>query len=116
MYDFILGKLKIGQDVNIRLSGFPDNEYGIVKGAVKEISLLPSNDGAYLLDVSLSEKLITTYNIEIDFKQEMQGIAEIITEDLRLIKRIFYQKKRFSNNENETNIFIRNFIFSINRV
>lgn len=32
------------------------------------------------------------YN-QIDFKQEMRGIAEIITEDLRLIERFFYQLK-----------------------
>jgi hypothetical protein len=30
---------------------------------------------------------------EIEFRQEMQGIAEIITEDLRLIERFFYQLK-----------------------
>jgi len=75
------GKLKVGQTVNIRLSGYPDSEFGILKGKVKEISLVPSNDGFYLLDVELPNKLITTYGLEIDFKQEMQGTAEIITED-----------------------------------
>lgn len=30
---------------------------------------------------------------EISFKQEIQGTAEIITEDLRLIERVFYQFK-----------------------
>ena len=47
----------------------------------------------YLLDVTLPKKLITTYNKEIEFKQEMQGSAEIITEDLHLIERLFYQFK-----------------------
>ena len=34
------------------------------------------------------------YNKEIDFKQEMRGTAEIITEDLRLFERFFYQFKQ----------------------
>ncbi|MEM9548782.1 MAG: HlyD family secretion protein, partial [Bacteroidota bacterium] len=35
--------------------------------------------------------LITSYKQEIEFRQEMSGTAEIITEDLRLIERFFYQ-------------------------
>ena len=42
-------------------------------------------------NISLLDKLITSYNKEIEFKQEMRGTAEIITEDLRLIQRFFYQ-------------------------
>ncbi|MFI0428447.1 HlyD family secretion protein [Mariniflexile sp. HMF6888] len=87
------GKIKIGQDVNIKLSGYPDNEYGVLKGKVQDISLIPNNEGLYLLDVTLPKKLITTHDKNIEFKQEMQGSAEIITEDLRLIERFFYQFK-----------------------
>ncbi len=85
------GKIKVGQTANIRLENFPDNEFGTLKGKVKHISLLPDKDGLYLIDVELPEKLITTYNKEIPFKQEMRGVVEIITEDLRLIERFFYQ-------------------------
>lgn len=87
------GKMKVGQDVNIKLSNYPDNEYGVLKGKVKDISLIPNNEGLYLLDVSLPKKLLTTYKKEVEFKQEMYGSAEIITEDLRLIERLFYQFK-----------------------
>ncbi|WP_109299041.1 HlyD family secretion protein [Aquimarina sp. AU474] len=85
------GKIKIGQVANIKLENFPDNEFGTLKGIVKHISLFPDKDGLYFIDVALQDKLITTYNKEIPFKQEMRGIAEIITEDLRLIERFFYQ-------------------------
>jgi len=91
------GKIKIGQRVNIKLENYPDYEYGTLKGKVLNISLIPNNDGLYLIDVSLSEKLITSYNKEIEFKQEMSGTAEIITEDLRLINRFFYQFKKIIN-------------------
>lgn len=85
------GKIKIGQTANIRLENFPDDEFGTLKGKVKHISLLPDKEGLYLIDVELPEKLITTYDKEIPFKQEMRGVVEIITEDLRLIERFFYQ-------------------------
>jgi len=88
------GKVKVGQNVNIKLSSYPDNEYGVLKGKVKNISLVPNDEGVYLLDVSLQAKLVTTHNKEIEFKQEMQGVAEIITEDLRLLERVFYQFKK----------------------
>ncbi len=85
------GKIKLGQIANIRLENFPDDEFGTLKGKVKHISLLPDKDGLYLINVELPEKLITTYGKEIPFKQEMRGVVEIITEDLRLIERFFYQ-------------------------
>ncbi|EZH72131.1 hemolysin D [Aquimarina atlantica] len=85
------GKIKVGQTANIRLENFPDNEFGTLKGKVKHISLLPDKDGLYLIDVELPEKLVTTYGKEIPFKQEMRGVVEIVTEDLRLIERFFYQ-------------------------
>ncbi len=87
------GKIKLGQRVNIKLENYPDTEFGVLKGIVSNISLIPDKDGLYLIDVKLPEKLMTSYNKEIDFKQEMRGSAEIITEDLRLIERFFYQFK-----------------------
>jgi multidrug resistance efflux pump len=86
-----LGKVKIGQIVNIKLQNYPDYEFGVLKGTVNTISEISNKDGFYMIDVSLPKKLITSYNKKIDFKQEMRGTAEIITEDLRLIERFFYQ-------------------------
>ena len=88
------GKIKVGQKVNIKIESYPDNEYGVLNGLVEKISLIPNTDGFYLIDVELSQTLITSYNKKIDFKQEMRGTAEIITEDLRLIERFFYQFRK----------------------
>jgi hypothetical protein len=85
------GKIKVGQTVNISIDNYPDTEFGTLKGAVQHISALPNTDGFYLIDVLLPETLMTSYNKKIEFKQEMIGSAEIITEDLRLIERFFYQ-------------------------
>lgn len=85
------GKIKEGQDVNIRLSNYPDREFGVIRGKVKSISMVPDKDGNLLIDVSLPEKLETSYHKKIIFQQEMTGTADIVTEDLRLIERLLYQ-------------------------
>lgn len=85
------GKIKIGQQVNIRLANFPDREFGVLKGEVKNISLVPDKEGNLLIDVKLTNGLQTSYKKEIPFQQEMKGSAGIVTEDLRLIERILYQ-------------------------
>ncbi|MBO9583243.1 MAG: HlyD family efflux transporter periplasmic adaptor subunit [Flavobacterium sp.] len=87
------GKIKIGQRVNIRLANYPDREFGVLKGEIKNISLVPDKDGNLLIDVALPNGLKTSYDKQITFQQEMKGSAEIVTEDLRLIERILYQFK-----------------------
>lgn len=82
------GKVKPGQVVNIRFDNFPYMEYGMVRGSVKSISLVPSNDN-YIAEVDLPQNLKTNYDIPLNFSQEMKGDAEIVTEDLRLIQRFF---------------------------
>lgn len=85
------GKIKIGQDVVIRLANFPDAQFGVIKGKLSAISLTPDKEGYLLIDVSLPAGLKTSYNKQIQFQQEMTGSADIITEDLRLIERVLYQ-------------------------
>ncbi len=85
------GKIRVGQRVNIRLVNFPDREFGVLSGKVKNISLVPDKEGNLLLDISLPRNLKTNYNKVIPFQREMKGSAEIVTEDLRLIERLLYQ-------------------------
>ncbi|BCY27573.1 HlyD family secretion protein [Flavobacterium okayamense] len=85
------GKIKVGQKVNIRLANYPDREFGILEGRVRNISLTPDKDGNLLIDIELPKGLQTSYKKDIEFQQEMIGTADIITEDLRLIERLLYQ-------------------------
>lgn len=85
------GKIKTGQEVNIRLDNYPDREFGIIKGKIKSISLTPDKENNLLIDVSLPNGLESSYNKKIVFQQEMSGTAAIVTEDLRLIERLLYQ-------------------------
>jgi multidrug resistance efflux pump len=88
------GKLKKGQKVQIKLANFPYEEFGMLAGKVDKISAMPDNKGNYYIDVNLPGKLETSYHKVIDYKQDMRGVAEIITEDLRVIERIFYQLRK----------------------
>ena len=83
------GKVEVGQEVNIRLYGFPYLEFGILKGMVASISSVPENtqEGlTYTVDVTLPDGLESTYHKVFPFVQNMDGSADIITDDMRLIE------------------------------
>ncbi|MCF8372249.1 MAG: HlyD family efflux transporter periplasmic adaptor subunit [Bacteroidales bacterium] len=81
------GKVKPGQRVNIKLENYPYLEFGMVLGIVERISSVPENN-YYTLEVSFPNGLTTNYNRELPFSQKMQGDAEIITENISLLKQI----------------------------
>ena len=81
------GKVKIGMVVNIKLSGYPYLQYGMVRGIVKSKSLVPTGD-AYVIEIELPDGLKTLYGTNLEFTQNMQGTAEIITENIRLLQKI----------------------------
>lgn len=85
------GKIKINQKVLIKLDNYPYQQYGILEGKVKNISLSSDSEGNYYIEVEFPKKLRTSYNKELEFDKELRGTAEIVTEDLRLIERFFYQ-------------------------
>jgi len=92
------GKIKIGQRVHIKLENYSYIEYGILVGTVNNISLIPDENNFYLIEVTLDNELVTTYNKRLDFKHELFGQAEIITQDLRLIERVLNQLKNLVKN------------------
>ncbi len=85
------GKVEVGQRVNIKLDNYPYMEYGMLEGRITNISMVPvSNEkgGYYTAEIKLFNNLVTNYKKELPFNQEMQGNAEIITKDRRLIERL----------------------------
>lgn len=85
------GKIADGQKVLIKLDNYQYQEFGIVEGEVRNVSLTPDKDGNYYVDVILPKGLKTSYNKILPFDKELKGNAEIVTKDLRLIERFFYQ-------------------------
>lgn len=88
------GKVKEGQKVLIKLDNYRFQEYGIVDGKVQNIALTPDEKGNYYVDVILPKGLKTSYNKNLTFDKELKGNAEIVTQDLRLIERFFYQIRK----------------------
>jgi multidrug resistance efflux pump len=85
------GKVEENQRVNIKLDNYPHMEYGIVEGRIVNISKVPVSTGQgayYTAEIALNKKLVTNYNKDLPFNQEMQGNAEIITKDRRLLERL----------------------------
>lgn len=88
------GKIIPGEKVLIKLDNYRFQEYGIIEGKVQNISLIPDDKGNYYVDVILPQGLKTSYNKTLKFDKELRGNAEIVTQDLRLIERFFYQIRK----------------------
>lgn len=84
------GKVKIGQDVNIRFDSYPDYEFGIVKGIVRNISLVPTGEeNKYVVEIELPDGLNTTYQKILPYNPNSHAQADIITEKMSLLERFF---------------------------
>lgn len=90
------GKVHIGQNANVRISDFPYNEYGYVKGSVLSVSTIPNklqtSEGTletYLVLISFPEGLVTNFGKKINVNFEAKGVADIITKPKHLIQRLF---------------------------
>ncbi|MGB3585504.1 MAG: HlyD family secretion protein, partial [Tunicatimonas sp.] len=91
------GKLAIGQRVDVYLENYPEAEFGGLSGVVHRISALPKQ-GEYRVIITFPKGLITQYGYHIPFQQHLQGSAEIITKDLRLLERLIYQLRTYTSN------------------
>lgn len=93
-----IGKISLQDSVKIKLAGFPAYDYGSLEGKIAQISSLPDKDFYTIkivfpkahLDLSNdSLKIKTSYSKFIPVRQEMEGIARIITEENTYLGRIF---------------------------
>ena len=94
------GKISSGQKVLIKLDNYRYQEFGIVEGRVQNISLTPDEKGNYYVDVILPKGLQTSYQKLLPFDKELKGNAEIVTQDLRLIERFFFQIRQLLGYQN----------------
>lgn len=83
------GKIKIGQTVLVRFSGYPYHEFGLVEGKIEYLSNFPLEDGMFFATVNFPDGLTTNYGQNFAPVNGMKGNAEIITEDMNLLSRIY---------------------------
>ncbi len=83
-----LGKIVEGQEVLIKLDGYPYREFGMVTGSLTKLSQTPGRDSLYWGYVALPSQLTTRYKRKLSYRNGMKGTAEIITADKRLAERL----------------------------
>lgn len=91
------GKVAKGQRVHVKLDNYPYMEYGILEGTVNHISPIP-NIKFYNVEVVFPRKLVSSYGKDIPLLQGMSGMADIITEDQSLFKRLMFPFKALMKN------------------
>ncbi|MFM7858528.1 MAG: HlyD family efflux transporter periplasmic adaptor subunit [Flammeovirgaceae bacterium] len=87
------GKVKVGQTVNIRVHNYPFEQFGMLQGKIESISDVPEKE-KYTVYISLPKGMTSSYNRQLAFRPQLQGETEIITEDLRVLERVFYQLRK----------------------
>lgn len=72
-------------------------EFGYVRGRVHSVSPVPTEDDMYVVNVELPDGLLTNYEKVLPLTRELKGVAEIVTEDLRLIERILAPLRKLTS-------------------
>lgn len=88
------GKVKVGQRVLIKFKGYPYEEYGLVEGKIAQIASLPKHDQDSFYASVFVKSNVTSKGDSLLYKNGMSASAEIVTEDISLAKRIFYDISR----------------------
>ena len=83
------GRVEEGQRVLVRFSGYPYYEFGSVYGEVEYFSEFPVRDSLFLAKIHFPDGLLTSYGHNIPPRNGMTGQAEIITQDMRLLERVY---------------------------
>lgn len=84
-----VGKIDVGQDVIVRFDAYPGHEFGSVEGRIEYISDIAIRDTLVFAKVRFPNGLETTYGYELSPRNGLMGTAEVITEDARLLERIY---------------------------
>jgi multidrug resistance efflux pump len=91
-----VGKVEPGQLVNVKLTGYPYLQHGMLTGHIRSVSLVPEQEG-YIVEISLEKGMLSSYSEQLKLVQEMDGTAEIITKEMRMIYRFINPLKMIFN-------------------
>jgi HlyD family secretion protein len=84
------GKIRTGQQVLIKLAGYPYQEYGRLIGHITFISGIPDKDRKYAATVALDNGLQTDYGKSLEFRNALTADAEVVTNKTRLAFKFLY--------------------------
>ncbi|HVZ97723.1 MAG TPA: HlyD family efflux transporter periplasmic adaptor subunit [Chitinophagaceae bacterium] len=84
-----LGKADTGMQVQLRFDAYLYQEVGYIKGKLNYISSVASDSG-FLATACLNNGLVTNQNNHIQYKNGLTAQAILITKNMRLLQRIYY--------------------------
>lgn len=84
-----LGKIDTGMKVQLRFDAYPWQQYGYVQGRLHYVSPIASDSG-FLATVRLPSGLKSNLNLAFQYKSGLSVQAQVITNDMRLLQRIYY--------------------------
>lgn len=94
---FNMGKVRVGQEVLIKLDSYPFEEYGVLRGRIAQLNQVPYQDSVFLSKVDI----LPAINPGIfRLTTGMVGTAEIITEDASLLQRLVRNIRLMINKRN----------------
>ncbi|MFC0513590.1 HlyD family efflux transporter periplasmic adaptor subunit [Mucilaginibacter angelicae] len=91
----LIGQVKEGQDVIIKLKAYPYQEYGIVKGKIAYITGIPVKDNMYMARVNFLKNASAKPNGPIVLKYGLDADAGIVTKNVTLLSRLLSGFKPF---------------------
>ncbi|WP_185937230.1 HlyD family efflux transporter periplasmic adaptor subunit [Chitinophaga polysaccharea] len=83
------GKISKGQKAILKFQAYPWQEFGSVEGEIDYISPVPI-DSTYIARIVLPNGLLTNHHKKLFFRQGLTARAEVITKDMRLLERFYY--------------------------
>ena len=90
------GKVRIGQNANVKLNDYPYDEFGLLKGRVKSISRVTNKTSTkksvtetYRVQIIFPNGLTSNFGNTLHLNFDSKGTVEIITKNKHLIERLF---------------------------
>ncbi|HMR81547.1 MAG TPA: HlyD family efflux transporter periplasmic adaptor subunit [Niabella sp.] len=83
------GKVDTGMKVQLRFHAYPYQEAGFVPGTLSYVSTVAIDSG-FLGTVRLDKGFITNQNKKLPYKPGLKAQALIVTKDMRLLERLYY--------------------------
>ena len=90
------GKVRIGQNANVKLNDYPYDEFGLLKGIVKSISRVTNKTSTkksvtetYRVQIIFPNGLTSNFGNTLHLNFDSKGTVEIVTKNKHLIERLF---------------------------
>lgn len=92
------GKIDTGMKVRLQFEAYPFQEFGEVSGTISYISNVPADSG-FLGTIRLMHDLKTIRGYNIPYKSGLRIHAKVVTKDMRLLERFYYNIVKSMNLE-----------------